>query len=79
MAEAVCDPQGRSTEPTSCGFFLFEMSKTWSPSNPPGTSWPSHVTGLPEGAFEFQERTTMLPYTITSPWFPAVESGAHSS
>ena len=41
------------------------MSKTWMPSNPAGTGWPSQVSpapkvpGVPAGVF--QARTTMLP------------------
>ena len=51
------------------------MSKTCRPSNPAGTAWPSQVSpapkapGVPAGVFH--ARTTMSPYTATSPWFPS--------
>jgi hypothetical protein len=42
------------------GFFLFVMSKMWSPSKPGGTGFPSHDEPA-AGVFEFHERLRMLP------------------
>ena len=55
---AVCEPQGRSIEPTSFGAVLSEMSKMWTPSKPAGTGWPPHVV-VPEAGAS-QVRTTMF-------------------
>src|SRR5918996_4209623 len=74
---AVCDPHGVATNASATGSSGLLMSKTCTPSCPAGVKTSPHMRP-PAGVGEFQDRTRMLPQTITSPWLPVVVPPTHS-